>query len=79
LSQAEDDSHAAQCAHSKTRVVPRETLSSHFDPQVCLGRTRCVVARARSPHARSRSSLGRARSIFRPARSIVGRAQSAIC
>jgi len=66
--------------------VPRETLSSHFDAQVCLGPTRRVVARARSSHDRSRSCLGRARTIWRaaqcphqPARSICDQTQSAIC
>src|SRR6266550_3694084 len=79
LSSAQDASRAAQCAHSKTHVVPRKPLSSHFDAQLCLGRTRCVAARARSWHHRSRSSLGHARSICRPARSIVGPSRSAIC
>src|SRR5213592_675156 len=79
LSSAQDNPRAAQCAHSKTHVVPRETLSSHFHAQLCLGRTRCVLARARSSHERSRSPLGRARSICRPAQSIVGPSQSAIC
>src|SRR5207247_1046315 len=55
LSSAQDNPRAAQCAHSKTHVVPRETLSSHFHAQLCLGRTRCVLARARSSHERSRS------------------------
>jgi len=79
LSSAQDDSRAAQCAHSKTHVVPRETLSTHFDTRCAVGVARCVVARARVSHRRSRSSLGRARTIWRPARSIVGRARSATC
>ncbi len=79
LSSAQDNPRAAQCAHSKTHVVPRETLSTHFDTQCALRVARCVLARARSSHHRSRSSLGRARSICPPARSIVGPSRSAIC
>jgi len=51
LSSAADDSRAAQCAHSKTHLVPRETLSTHFDTQCAFGvaRWRCSSRRVLSP------------------------------
>jgi len=85
-STAEDDPRAAKRVHSKTRVVPRGTLSIHFDTRCALGRSRCALVRARSPRDRSRSSLTREQSITRLAQcpqrratSIVDRTQSAIC
>src|SRR6266566_2149179 len=62
LSTAEDEPRAAQRVHSKTRVVPRGTLSIHFDTRCALGRSRCALVRARSPRAQAEDTQFDART-----------------
>ena len=64
LSSAKDAFCAARCAHSKTQVMSRETLSTIFDTHALLvARSRLTGGRDRSAVARSALNAARHRCV----------------